>query len=240
MPRTSMMGKVEVNYPPRKGVIRMIAGGPTGGDSQRARKAQEQNGPEIPGNDTLVIIALLANYEIERVFIDSGSSADILFGEAYNQIQLGDVPLEAVDTLLYGFAGEVVHPRGMISLPLTLGTSPLRKTCLLKFLVIPSAYNFILGCPTLNAFWAVISTYHMKIKFPMIGGVGEAQADILQARKCYIEAIKRGKKRMLEEASGEENPRKQGKDWMLGRNSKKKPWSRFNRWRNSSLLSSYQ
>ncbi|KAL0440523.1 UNVERIFIED_CONTAM: hypothetical protein Slati_2535300 [Sesamum latifolium] len=113
MPRSSMMGKAKVNDPPRKGVIRMIAGGPAGGDSQRAKKAQlreaygttveeimdvepakdapliqfdqeERNGPKIPDNDALVIIALLANYEIERVFIDSGSSADILFGEAYD------------------------------------------------------------------------------------------------------------------------------------------------------------
>ncbi|KAL0444498.1 UNVERIFIED_CONTAM: hypothetical protein Slati_2172500 [Sesamum latifolium] len=216
MPKTPMTGKAEVNDPPRKGVIRMIAGGPATGDSQRAGKAQEQNGPRIPGNDALVITTLLANYETERVFIDSGSSADILFGEAYDQIQMGDVPLEAVDTSLYRFAGEVVHPRGMISLPLTLGTSPLRKTCLLKFLVvdIPSAYNVILGRPTLNAFWAILSTYHMKIKFLVVGGVGEAQADILQVRKWYVEAIKRGKKRILEEASGEENPRKRGKDPM--------------------------
>ncbi|KAL0455093.1 UNVERIFIED_CONTAM: hypothetical protein Slati_0848500 [Sesamum latifolium] len=124
------------------------------------------------------------------------------------------IPLEAVDTLLYGFAGEVVHPRSMISLPLTLGTSPLRKTCLLKFLVvdIQSAYNVILGRPTLNAFRAIISIYHMKIKFLVVGGVGDAQADILQARKCYVEVIRRGKKRMLEEASGKDNPNKQGKD----------------------------
>ncbi|KAL0451249.1 UNVERIFIED_CONTAM: hypothetical protein Slati_1103000 [Sesamum latifolium] len=106
MPRTSMMGKAEVNDPPRKGIIRMIAGSPVGGDSQRARKAQireaygttmkeimdvelandapliqfdqeEHNGPGVPGNDALVITALLANYEIERVFIESGSSANI-------------------------------------------------------------------------------------------------------------------------------------------------------------------
>ncbi|KAL0394522.1 UNVERIFIED_CONTAM: hypothetical protein Slati_4418400 [Sesamum latifolium] len=243
MPRTSMVGRAEVNDPPRKGKIRMITGGPAGGDSQRARKAQvqeaygtkmkeimdvepvddtpliqfnqeEHSGPRIPGNDALVITALLANYEIERVFINSGSSAAILFREAYDQMQLGDDPLEAVDTSLYGFAGEVVHPRGMISLPLTLGTSPLQKTCLLKFLVvdIPSAYNVILGRPTLNAFRTIISTYHMKIKFPVIGGVGEAQADMLQERKCYVATIKRGKNRVLEEASGEENPSKRGKD----------------------------
>ncbi|KAL0449225.1 UNVERIFIED_CONTAM: hypothetical protein Slati_1478900 [Sesamum latifolium] len=54
----------------------------------------------------------------------------------------------------------------------------------------------------------------MKIKFPVVGGVGEAQTDILQARKCYVEAIKRGKKRILEEVSGEENSNKRGKESM--------------------------
>ncbi|KAL0355695.1 UNVERIFIED_CONTAM: hypothetical protein Sradi_4016400 [Sesamum radiatum] len=129
-------------------------------------------------------------------------------------MQLGDVPLEVVDTSLYGFAGEVVHPRGMISLPLTLGTFPFRKTCLLKFLVvdIPSAYNIILGRPTLNAFRAVISTYHTNIKFPVDGGVGKVQADVLQAWKCYVEAIKRRKKIILEETSAEKNSNKRGKD----------------------------
>ncbi|KAL0355615.1 UNVERIFIED_CONTAM: hypothetical protein Sradi_4008400 [Sesamum radiatum] len=184
--------------------------------SMMGRTEEEHSGPRIPGHNALVITALLANYEIERVFIDSGSSADILFGEAYDQMQLGDAPLEVVDTSLYGFAGEVVHLRGMISVLLTLRTFPLQKTCLLKFLVvdIPSAYNVTLGYPTLNAFRAIISTYHMKIKFPVVGGVGEAQADVLQTRKCYVEAIKRGKKIVLEETSGEENSNKRGKDSM--------------------------
>ncbi|KAL0312771.1 UNVERIFIED_CONTAM: hypothetical protein Sradi_5676400 [Sesamum radiatum] len=140
-------------------------------------------------------------------------------------MQLGDAPLEEVDTSLYGFAGEVVPPRGMISLPLTLGTFPLTlgtfpiwKTCLLKLLMvdIPSVYNVVLGRPTLNAFRAIISTYYMKIKSPVVGGVGEAQADVLQACKCYVDAIKRGKKRILDETSGEENSNKRGKDSMPG------------------------
>ncbi|KAL0355696.1 UNVERIFIED_CONTAM: hypothetical protein Sradi_4016500, partial [Sesamum radiatum] len=41
-PRASMMGRTEVNDPPRKGIIRMITSSPTDGDSQRARKAQVQ------------------------------------------------------------------------------------------------------------------------------------------------------------------------------------------------------
>ncbi|KAL0453491.1 UNVERIFIED_CONTAM: hypothetical protein Slati_1327200 [Sesamum latifolium] len=104
--------KGEVNDPPRKGVIRMIVGGPVGGDSHHARKMQireahdtslkevldveatedapliqfgwaERFGPKTSHNDALVVTALLANYEVGCIFIDSGSSTDILFGEAY-------------------------------------------------------------------------------------------------------------------------------------------------------------
>ncbi|KAL0433977.1 UNVERIFIED_CONTAM: hypothetical protein Slati_2732000 [Sesamum latifolium] len=140
----------------------------------------ERSGPQTTHNDALVITAMIANYEVGCIFIDSGSSADILFGEAYDQMQLGDVSLEKVNTSLYGFAGEVVHPRGMVSLPLAMGRGTTRKTCLLKFLVVdvPSAYNVILGRPTLNTFQAVVSTYHMKIKFrPQ--GVWEKYKEIL-------------------------------------------------------------
>ncbi|KAL2226722.1 UNVERIFIED_CONTAM: hypothetical protein Sindi_2030900 [Sesamum indicum] len=150
----------------------MIIGGPNGGDSHHARKTQfgraERSGSKSTHNDAPVITALLANYEVGHIFIDLGCSADILFREAYDQMQLGDTPLEKVNTSLYGFAGEVVHPKGIVSLPLTLGTGVGQRTCLLRFLVVdtPSAYNVILGRPTLNAFQAVISTYHMKIKFP--------------------------------------------------------------------------
>ncbi|KAL0416406.1 UNVERIFIED_CONTAM: hypothetical protein Slati_3472500 [Sesamum latifolium] len=174
----------------------MIAGGPVGGDSHHPQKLQirkahdislkevlnvetmedapliqfgraELSGPKTSHNDALVITALLANYEVGRLFIDSGSSTDILFVEAYDQMQLGDIPLEKVNTSLYGFVGEVVHPQGMISLPLTLGAGNARKTCMLKFLVVdvPSAYNVILGRPTLNAFQAVISTYIRRLNF---------------------------------------------------------------------------
>ncbi|KAL0463123.1 UNVERIFIED_CONTAM: hypothetical protein Slati_0199900 [Sesamum latifolium] len=142
--------RVRMMTHPRKRVIRMIAGGRSGEDSHQARKSQvreahqisikevldvetmedapliqfgraERSGRQTMHNDALVITAILANYEVGRIFIDSGSSADILFGEAYDQMQLGDISLEKVNTSLYGFAREVVHPRGMVSLPLTMG-----------------------------------------------------------------------------------------------------------------------
>ncbi|KAL0367087.1 UNVERIFIED_CONTAM: hypothetical protein Sradi_3598800 [Sesamum radiatum] len=58
-------------------------------------------------------MAMIANYEVGHIFIDSGISVDILFGEAYDEMQLGDISLEKENTSLYGFAGEVVNPQGM-------------------------------------------------------------------------------------------------------------------------------
>ncbi|KAK4383001.1 hypothetical protein Sango_2819700 [Sesamum angolense] len=64
----------------------------------------EWSGHKNAHTDALVITALLANYEVGRIFIVSGSSTDILFGEAYDQMQLGETLIEKVNTSLYGFA----------------------------------------------------------------------------------------------------------------------------------------
>ncbi|KAL0421292.1 UNVERIFIED_CONTAM: hypothetical protein Slati_3152100 [Sesamum latifolium] len=210
----------------------MIAGGPSGGDSHQARKSQvreahqisikevldvktmedapliqfgraERSGPQIMHNDALVITVILANYEVGRIFIDSGSSADILFGEAYNQMQLRDVSLEKEKSCIL----EAWSPSS------DDGRGTARKTCLLKFLVVdvPSAYNVILGRPTLNTFQAVISTYHMKIKFPTLGGIGEVQSDPLQSRRCYVDAVRRGEKRGGDDTQNKAPPNKKEK-----------------------------
>ncbi|KAL2248362.1 UNVERIFIED_CONTAM: hypothetical protein Sindi_2688500 [Sesamum indicum] len=127
-PRSMTGGRSETHGAPCKEVIRMIAGEPIESDSHHARKAQvreahnitlkeildvealedfgrvERFGPKTSHNDALVITALLTNYKVGRIFIDLGSSADILFDEAYDQMQFGDIPLEVVNTSLYGFS----------------------------------------------------------------------------------------------------------------------------------------
>ena len=49
-----------------------------------------------------------------------------------------------------------------------------------------SAYNGIIGRPTLNSWKAATSTYHLMIKFPTKYGIGELQGDQVAARECYI------------------------------------------------------
>ena len=49
-----------------------------------------------------------------------------------------------------------------------------------------SAYNGIIGQPTLNSWKAATSTYHLMIKFPTENGIGELRGDQVAARECYI------------------------------------------------------
>ena len=54
----------------------------------------------------------------------------------------------------------------------------------------PSAYNMLLGRPSLNAIKAIPSAYHMMIKFPTISGVGMVRGDQRVARECYSASMK--------------------------------------------------
>ena len=49
-----------------------------------------------------------------------------------------------------------------------------------------SAYNGILGRPTLNSWKAATSTYNLMIKFPTEYGIRELRRDQVAAHECYI------------------------------------------------------
>ena len=108
----------------------------------------------------MMISAVMVNAEVKRVFIDQGSSADILFRDAFDKLGLNNIDLQMHKEELIIFSGEKVHPQGFVTLHLTLGSRPKTRTVKVNFLVVdcPSAYNVILGRPTLNKIKAVIST----------------------------------------------------------------------------------
>ena len=84
-------------------------------------------------------------------------------------------------------------PLGLIQLVLTLGDSPCQATTVVRFLIIdaPSAYNMLLGRPSLNAIKAIPSAYHMMIKFPTTSEVGMVRGDQRVARECYSASVKK-------------------------------------------------
>ncbi|XP_073121873.1 uncharacterized protein [Henckelia pumila] len=138
-------------------------------------------------NDALIILAKISNFWVKKILVDSGSSTDIIFHDAFVKLGISNAHLTPVNTPLVGFFGEVFEALGEVTLPLSLGSYPKRSTKMVKFLVVKSssAYNVILGRPSLNIFQAIGSTYHMKLKFPTPGGIGEAVRDNFLARDCH-------------------------------------------------------
>ena len=61
-----------------------------------------------------------------------------------------------------------------------------------RFLIVdaPSAYNVLLGIPSLNAIKAIPSAYNLVVKFPTTNGVGMVQGDQRVARECYSASMK--------------------------------------------------
>ena len=77
-----------------------------------------------PHDDAIVITLLIADYSTRRVLVDNGSSADILYYPAFQQMNLGREQLRLMHSPLIGFGGMKVQPVGTISLPVVVGAYP--------------------------------------------------------------------------------------------------------------------
>ena len=143
-------------------------------------------------DDPLVIKVIVANKKIHGVLVDNGSLTDIIFASAFNQMGIGREKLEPVNAYLRGFSGERVLPLGSIQLVLTLGDPSCQATTTVRFLIVdaPSAYNMLLGRPSLNAIRVIPSAYHMVIKFPTANGVGMVRGNQHMAREYYSASMK--------------------------------------------------
>ena len=212
-----LKGKAEESSRPPLGEIRVIVGGSSTVQSSRSRKTYlkvvqsvqlsgrpprdtdeqskaitftEEEAERIhhPHDDAIVITLLIADYTTRRVLVDNGSSADILYLPAFQQMKLGRDRLRPVNSPLVGFGGMRVQPVGTVTLPVVVGAYPQQVTKDVSFLVVDcsSSYNAIIGRPTLNSWRAVTSTYHLSVKFPTDYGVGQVQGDQLAARECYL------------------------------------------------------
>jgi len=211
-------GEGQQHEVPTHGEIHTIAGGFSGGGctaSQRKKYARsvmtvdmfEDHSPDVDimftkedlrdvvphDNDPIVVSLVTAGRKVHRVLVDQGSSADIMFWPTFTQLQLPLDQLRPYGGCLYGFAGDQVEVRRYIELRTTLTDEAASRTKKIKYLVVnaPSAYNILLGRPTLNRIGAVPSTRHMKVKLPSMEGVViTIRSDQKEAKKCYENSLK--------------------------------------------------
>ena len=107
-----------------------------------------------------MIFIQVANARVKRVMVDIGSSADVLYFDAFKKLSLTEGDLTPMASTLTRFTGDSISLLGTTVIPITIGEEPRAKTILTTFMVVdlPSTYNVILGRPTLNKLKAVVST----------------------------------------------------------------------------------
>ncbi|RWW56645.1 hypothetical protein BHE74_00036646 [Ensete ventricosum] len=114
--------------------------------------------------------------------------------------ELTEKDLSPIASTLTSFTGDFISPLGTTTLLVTIGHEPKSKIITVTYMVVdlPSTYNVILSCPTLNKLRAIISTYHRTMKFSTRARIGEVRSDPQEFRKCYLTTIMLPKKLKLE------------------------------------------
>ena len=89
----------------------------------------------------------MGDYNTHRVLVDNGSSADILYYPAFQQMQINKEHLVPTNAPLVGFGGTKVYPLDAVTLPVTVGDYPQKIIKDVTFLVVDcsSTYNAIIG-----------------------------------------------------------------------------------------------
>lgn len=87
---------------------------------------EDARGIKQPHDDPLVIMIMIKGFNMRRVLVDNGSSADIIYLSAFQQIKLDPKRLRPFKSPLVSFSRDKVYPRGIVTLTVTAGSySPL-------------------------------------------------------------------------------------------------------------------
>ncbi|XP_024007240.1 uncharacterized protein LOC112083446 [Eutrema salsugineum] len=101
----------------------------------------DTEGVDMPHNDPLVVELRIADCEVSRILVDTGSSVDLIFKETLDKMELTNHYLKSSVKPLMGFDGDTVYSIGTIRLPVYAA----KTTRLVKFVVVdkPAIYNEI-------------------------------------------------------------------------------------------------
>lgn len=146
--------------------------------------------PTSAAYEALVIATDIGRFEVRGVLVDNGSSADVLYYEAFKKMGFDEAKLILMDALLVGFNGGSVYLWGAVALSFQLAVD-----CMTTLLIVDvsSAYNAIMGRPTLNVLWAIPSTYHQMVKFPTVKGTSTVHGSHQLAKRCHLAALKQAR-----------------------------------------------
>ncbi|CAL8990140.1 unnamed protein product, partial [Prunus brigantina] len=153
---------------------------------------EDEEGIIYPHDDPMIIRAEIADYDVGKVLLDTGSSVNVIFADAFKGLGIADSMVNRQITPLLSFSGDLVQPVGSISLPIAFGVAPRKTMTYDQFLIVdcPTAYNVIIRRTALTRVKAHLSPHMLLMKFPTCNGTGAVRGDQLNARTCYATALK--------------------------------------------------
>ena len=93
----------------------------------------------------------------------------MMYPDLFKGLGLKNEDLSKYDTPLVGFYGQMVIPKGLISLPVNMEGKEVMVTFIVVVLFSP--YTAILGRPWIHVMGAIPSTLHVKVKFHIEQGI---------------------------------------------------------------------
>ena len=136
-----------------------------------------------PHRDALILSLEIGNFDVRRILVDPGSSADLVQASVVGHMGHSLTGLENPGRILSGFNGSSTTSLGDIILPVRAGPVTLN----VQFSVVQelSPFNVILGRTWLHYMKAIPSTYHQRMSFLTNEGQTDLYGSQLAARQCY-------------------------------------------------------
>jgi hypothetical protein len=127
-----------------------------------------------PGNMPLVLKAQIGTYDVDRIFMDTGSGINLIYAKTLRAMHVSLEFLKPTDCFFHGIVpGSANYPLGWISLNVCFGNRQNYRREKLNFEVMdwPSQYHAILGRPAFSRFMAVPHYTYLVLKMPGPKGV---------------------------------------------------------------------
>ncbi|XP_034679903.1 uncharacterized protein LOC117909967 [Vitis riparia] len=136
-----------------------------------------------PHRDALILSLEMGNFDVRRILVDPGSSADLVQASIISHMGHSLTGLENPRRILSGFNGASTTSLGDIVLPVQAGPVALN----MQFSVVQdlSPFNVILGRTWLHYMKSIPSTYHQMVSFLTKDGQINLYDNQLVARQCY-------------------------------------------------------
>ena len=133
-----------------------------------------------PHYDVLILTLCVNNFDVHRVLVDHGSTADLLHLPVFQQMKVSLDRLSSAGRVLSGFNGATTLTVGDIVLFVKAGL--VTQQVLFSVVEDLGPYNAIVGRAWLHAMKAIPSTYHKTISYLTASGQVDLQGNQLAAR----------------------------------------------------------